>query len=214
MKDKDGRTIVEQGYRPQGTTLDCSYPPKGGSAVPPVNGNLVDNLRGLEIVWIPLHEIKPYEHNAKRHPITQLEGITKSIQEFGFLQNIVVDKNGVIICGHGRYEALAALGAETIPCVVADHLTDEQVHAYRLLDNELARTGWDNEQLAYDLSLTDYDFSKFGVEFNGLAFPDEAAEPEEKKKERTYKLTVTFQNETHMEDLYEELTLRGFSCKK
>lgn len=91
-------------------------------------------------------EIKPYTKNAKKHPKKHIEQVANSIKEFGMNQPIVVDKEGVIIVGHGRYEALKQLGwgQEQIEkhVKVAD-LTDEQAKAYRLADNKLNESEWD-----------------------------------------------------------------------
>ena len=89
-----------------------------------------------------LGSIRPYEKNAKAHPKKQVEQIAASIKEFGFNQPIVVDKNGVIIVGHGRYEAAKALKLATVPVLEVD-LTDEQANAYRLADNKLNESEWD-----------------------------------------------------------------------
>lgn len=89
-------------------------------------------------------EIKPYEKNAKKHPKKQVEQVAASIKEFGMNQPIVVDKNGVIIVGHGRYEALKLLGWEVKPeWVKVVDLTEDQAKAYRLADNKLNESEWD-----------------------------------------------------------------------
>lgn len=59
-----------------------------------------------------LVDIKPYERNAKVHDEVQIENIMKSITDFGMVQPIVVDADGVIIIGHCRYEAMKRLGFE------------------------------------------------------------------------------------------------------
>lgn len=89
-------------------------------------------------------EIKPYSKNAKKHPKKQIEQVANSIKEFGMNQPIVVDKNGVIIVGHGRYEALKHLGWDVKPeWVKVVDLTEEQANAYRLADNKLNESEWD-----------------------------------------------------------------------
>lgn len=89
-------------------------------------------------------EIKPYSKNAKKHPKKQIEQVANSIKEFGMNQPIVVDKQGVIIVGHGRYEALKHLGWEVKPeWVKVVDLTEEQANAYRLADNKLNESDWD-----------------------------------------------------------------------
>lgn len=89
-----------------------------------------------------LDSIQPYHKNAKKHPQKQVEQVAASIQEFGFNQPIVIDKDGVIIVGHGRYEAAKALKLLTVPVIEVD-LTEEQANAYRLADNKLNESEWD-----------------------------------------------------------------------
>ena len=89
-------------------------------------------------------EIRPYEKNQKKHPKKQIEQVANSIKEFGMNQPIVVDKQGVIIVGHGRYEALKLLKWEIKPeWVKTVDLTEEQAKAYRLADNKLNESEWD-----------------------------------------------------------------------
>ncbi len=121
----------------------------------------------MNIRMVPLHEIKPYENNIKQHPVKQLESISHSIKSFGFKQPLVLDRNNVIVCGHARYEAAAALGIESVPCEIADELSEEQISAYRILDNEIAAQGYtDLIKLNVELGkLPDFDFKPFNIEF-------------------------------------------------
>jgi DNA modification methylase len=120
----------------------------------------------MNIRKVPLHLLRPYENNVKDHPVKQLEAITNSIKEFGFRQPIVIDKNNVIVAGHARYEAAAALGFDEVPCELAHDLTDEQINAYRILDNEIAKQGTTNiSALQTELDkLHNFDFSPFNIE--------------------------------------------------
>lgn len=89
-------------------------------------------------------EIKPYHKNAKKHPKKQVEQIKASIENFGMNQQIVVDKNGVIIVGHGRFAALQELGWEIKDeYIKVVDLNEEQAKAYRLADNKLNESDWD-----------------------------------------------------------------------
>jgi len=89
-------------------------------------------------------EIKPYSKNAKKHSKKQIEQVANSIKEFGMNQPIVVDKQGVIIVGHGRWEALKSLGMEIKDeYIKVVDLTEEQAKAYRLADNKLNESEWD-----------------------------------------------------------------------
>lgn len=98
-------------------------------------------------------KITPYAKNAKKHPKKQIEQIAASIKEFGFNQPIVVDKEGVIIVGHGRYEAAVSLGMkeEDMPIKVVD-LTEDQAKAYRLADNKLNESDWEMDLVIEELA--------------------------------------------------------------
>lgn len=101
-----------------------------------------------------LETLKPYEKNAKKHPSSQVKKIADSITVFGFQQPIVVDKENVIIVGHGRYEAAKLLGMTEVPVIHAD-LSPERAKAYRLADNQLN-------------ALSDFDMSLVIEELKGL----------------------------------------------
>jgi len=91
-------------------------------------------------------KITPYSKNAKKHPKKQIEQIANSIKEFGCNQDVVVDKQGVIIVGHGRFEALKYLkwtDEEIAKHTKVVDLTEEQAKAYRLADNKLNESDWD-----------------------------------------------------------------------
>lgn len=88
--------------------------------------------------------ITPYNKNAKKHPQKQIEKIANSIKEFGMNQPIVVDKKGVIIIGHGRYEALKHLGWDIKDeYVKVIDLTENEAKAYRIADNKLNESEWE-----------------------------------------------------------------------
>lgn len=119
---------------------------------------------------VPLHQVKPYDNNVKIHPTKQIESIKHSIKSFGFRQPIVIDRNNIIVAGHARYDAAVSLSIKEVPCEYADDLTEEQINAYRILDNEIAKQGTTNiEALNVELSkLPNFDFSPFNIDFPAL----------------------------------------------
>jgi DNA modification methylase len=120
-------------------------------------------------------DIKPYSKNAKKHPDKQLKQIANSLKEFGWQQPIVVDKNGVIIVGHGRWFAYQKYpeGIKEPEIKVAD-LTEEQAKAYRLADNKLNESEWDIDLAIEDLKeLSDEMFDLTGFDKDLLIEPDE-----------------------------------------
>lgn len=69
----------------------------------------------MNIKDISLKKIKPYRKNAKLHPDDQVQFIANSIKEFGWKQPIVLDKDNVIVIGHGRFLAAKKLGLDSAP---------------------------------------------------------------------------------------------------
>ena len=49
-----------------------------------------------------LADLTPYAGNAKKHDSTQIANVAESIRQFGFVQPIVIDRDGVIVIGHCR----------------------------------------------------------------------------------------------------------------
>ena len=84
-----------------------------------------------------LTDIRPYENNPRRNDAA-VEKVAASIEAFGFKVPVVIDKDGVIVCGHTRVKAAEMLQLETVPCLVADDLTEEQIRAFRIADNKVA----------------------------------------------------------------------------
>lgn len=120
----------------------------------------------MNIVDKNVDEIIPYENNPRKNDKAVL-AVAKSIQEFGFKVPIVIDKNNIIVNGHTRLKAAKKLGLETVPCIVADDLTPDQIRAFRLADNKVGEIAtWDDDKLEEELTeLTGIiDMQDFGFE--------------------------------------------------
>ena len=130
-----------------------------------------------ELKWEPIKSIRTYEKNPGGND-EAVDAVAASIREFGWQQPIVVDKDGVIIAGHTRYKAAKKLKCDTVPVVVADDLTEDQVKAYRLADNKTGELAeWDTAMLGEELAeLADFDMSQFGFD---TILQEEAREAEE-----------------------------------
>lgn len=121
----------------------------------------------MNITDIRTCDLKPYENNPRLNE-DAVDLVAASIDEFGFKQPIVVDKDLIIIAGHTRWKAAQKLGLETVPCIQADDLTPTQVKAYRLADNKVAEAAqWDLDALQFELEELDnmdFDMEPFGFE--------------------------------------------------
>lgn len=120
----------------------------------------------MNIITKNISDLKPYENNPKIHTDRQIEQIAKSIElTKGLRQPIVIDKNNVIVAGHGRYLAARKLGLNEVPCELVDDLSDDEIKAYRLIDNRIAQGEFDldlemQEIGNIDIDLSDFDFSE------------------------------------------------------
>lgn len=143
--------------------------------------------KDLKIFQKNVTDLIPYVNNP-RNNAAAVDAVASSIAEFGFNVPIVLDKNNIIVTGHTRLLAAKKLGLESVPCIIADHLTDAQIKAFRLADNRVAELAtWDTELLDQELAeLAEIDFnmSAFGFE-EPEADPDDVdeCEPEEEAAE-------------------------------
>ena len=137
-----------------------------------------------------LAELKPYAGNAKKHDSTQIANVAESIKQFGFVQPIVIDRDGVIVIGHCRALAAKKLGMEEVPCVCVDDLTPEQVNALRIVDNKSNESEWDLDILSDELAELDFDGFDFdfvleseGEDYSPDEFGDDFTLPDGDKPE-------------------------------
>lgn len=99
-----------------------------------------------------IETIRPYEHNPRLND-GAVDAVAASLKEFGFRQPIVVDSDGVIVCGHTRFKAAQKLGLAKVPVHVAKDLTPEQIRGYRIADNKTADLAeWNYQILPIELS--------------------------------------------------------------
>ena len=82
----------------------------------------------MQITNILIKDLAPYPKNARKHPKKQVEVLAKNIERFGFTTPVLVDKNNVIIAGHGRLEAVKVLGWKEVPCVRMENLNEEELY--------------------------------------------------------------------------------------
>lgn len=120
----------------------------------------------LEIIYKNIKDLKPYSKNARKND-KAVKYVAKSIEEFGFKIPVIIDKDGVIVCGHTRYKASKKLGYNEIPCIIADDLTEEQIKAFRLADNKVSeKADWDFDLLSDEINdIIDINMEDFGFEF-------------------------------------------------
>lgn len=127
----------------------------------------------MEVIYKTLEEIRPYMNNprkiAKAVPI-----VAESIRQFGFRRPIIIDKDGVIVCGHVRWMAAKKLKLREVPTICPD-LTEAQAATYRLIDNRVGElTTWDAKGLSEELKdlVPDFDMQLFGFTMDDMRQED------------------------------------------
>lgn len=138
----------------------------------------------MNIKDMQISELKPYENNPRIND-KAVDYVANSIKEFGFKVPIIIDKDDVIVAGHTRLKAAEKLGLKSVPVIVADDLTPEQIKAFRLADNKTSEFAeWDSNKLFQELS----ELNQISFDMSVFGFTDE--EKEKSEKEYTTKTNI------------------------
>lgn len=133
---------------------------------------------------VAIEKLKPYEKNARTHSPEQVDKIAKSIEQFGFINPVLIDGDYGIIAGHGRVMGAKQVGMTEVPCIFVEDLTDTQKRAYILADNKLALdAGWDDEilkaelnflkEVNFDITLTGFDMGEIDLNATDIEFKED-----------------------------------------
>ena len=126
-----------------------------------------------EMQLVDINKLIPYVNNARTHNAQQINKLSSSLREFGFINPVIIDRDFNVIAGHGRIMAAKEEGINEVPCVFVDYLTEAQKKAYILADNRMAMdAGWDEELLKVEieaLQAEDFDLSLTGFDESELA---------------------------------------------
>lgn len=154
-----------------------------------------------------LNELVAADYNPRKaltSEDSEYQKIKRSIEEFGYVDPIIINEDGTIIGGHQRCTVLKDLGYEEVDVVVVS-LDKQREKALNIALNKI--TGeWDElklKDLLLDLDLGDYDISLTGFEQEDLAelVDNLAVEPEA--------MDDDFDGEAVLEDIVEPKTKLG-----
>lgn len=153
---------------------------------------------------VEIKKLVPYENNARTHSEEQVEKIARSIEEFGFINPVLIDSEYGIIAGHGRVLGATKLGMTEVPCLFIEDLTEAQKKAYILADNKLALdAGWDEELLKIELQ--ELQNMNFNIELAGFSFEElEALNPIElEAQDDDFDVTPPEEPKSKLGDIYQ-----------
>lgn len=176
-------------------------------------------MEHLKIEYLPIDSLKPYEGNAKEHPQEQIDQIIASIREFGMNDPIAIyGKEHLIVEGHGRLLALQQMGADEVPTIRLDHMTDEQRKAYTLAHNKITmNSGFNLEILNAELESLDIDMTEFGFSMEEIEQDEfEPINDEELPDTQNFDYILKFGNKQVImtEDEYRDLLQRYMEYAK
>ena len=180
----------------------------------------------MNIYQIDIDKIIPYINNPRNNE-GAIDKVVSSIQEFGFKVPIVIDKNNVVVTGHTRLLASKKLGLKTVPCVIADDLSEAQIKAFRIADNKVSEySKWDEEllkieleqleEMNFNLDTVDIDYSDFDLEIDYIE--DDFIEIKERedlsdKVNSAYEIIIECDNEEEQEEMYNRFIEEGLRCR-
>lgn len=129
-----------------------------------VPGPLPNHLHLVEIAFDDL--VLP-QRELRKHPASQIRKLAKSIERFGFVTPILVDARGAVIAGLARIAAAKTLGRTHAPAIRVEHLSEDEIRAYRIADNKLAEgADWDLDTLRIEIGeLVELDFDMEAIGF-------------------------------------------------
>ena len=135
-------------------------------------GDKSQSKKEWQVSWKDVNDLTPYAKNARINDKT-VPYLVNSIKRFGFKVPLVIDKNGVVVCGHTRLKAALECGMARVPCVLADDLTEDEIKAFRLADNKIQEmSSWDDDLLDQEL----VELKDAGIEMDDLGFGDMGAD--------------------------------------
>ena len=175
----------------------------------------------LKIIYKDINDLQMYDNNPRKNS-DAVQYVANSIQQFGFKNPIIIDKNNMIVCGHTRYKAARRLKMAKVPCIMADDLSDDQIRAFRLADNKVAEMAtWDYDRLEQEFALLDpmeFDIADFGF------FPSYDSDDDEDDEEdgydtsvdsgnTSYQLIIDCESKAEQKDTYDRLSKMGIIAR-
>ncbi len=164
----------------------------------------------MKITLIEINNLNPAKYNPRQITKKQFEDLKASIDKFGLVDPIIINSDNTVIGGHQRLKVLRELGAEKIPTVRVNLSKEDE----RELNVRLNKSGgdFDMEILANEFDVIDlktWGFKDIELGFNIDKIQDDLSD----KIELQYKIEVDVTSEKEQEQLYNDLTNKGYICR-
>ena len=136
----------------------------------------------LEVRYLSIEGLKSNAKNTRAHSDKQIGQIARSIEAFGPIVPVLIDRSSQVISGHGRILAAKLLGLTEVPTICVEHLTEAQAKAFAIADNKLTENStWNTDllgeqlkalsevELDFDLEVTGFEMAEIDLLIEGLA---------------------------------------------
>ena len=142
----------------------------------------------MQVEYVAIDTLRPDPANPRRISDAEMEALTRSLREYGFLQPVIARREDrAVIGGHQRLVAARRLGMKTVPVIFVD-LSLEQARVLNLALNKISGS-WDQELLAQmladlqpvdglDLSLSGFSNDELGKLLKSLDVREKRERPE------------------------------------
>tara|TARA_R100000479_G_scaffold153742_1_gene89696 strand:- start:1162 stop:1671 length:510 start_codon:yes stop_codon:yes gene_type:complete len=165
----------------------------------------------MELEKIKIEKLEPATYNPRQISTKQYKDLKESITKFGIVDPLIVNKNSyTIVGGHQRYKICKELGYKEIGCIILDLNTEQERELNIRLNKNTGEFDMDILANEFDIEeLTDWGFKEIDLGLNIDKIPDDLSD----KLELQYKLEVDVTSEKEQEELYNELTKKGYICR-
>lgn len=136
----------------------------------------MNDLKNIKIVYKKIADLKEPDYNPRKITAKQREDIKKSLQNFGFVQPLVVnihpDRLNIIVGGNQRKKIAEAMGYEEAPCIEVNlDLEKEKELNLRLNKNQAefdfeALNTYFDRMFLYEVGFSDKEIGKLQTEFD------------------------------------------------
>lgn len=143
------------------------------------------------LVTRKLNTLIPYPSNPRILTEKGMADLSKSIAKFGLAEPLIINQDGTIIGGHGRYYTLQKQGIKQADCYIPDRmLNKKEVDELNIRLNKNIAGTWDMDILANEFELPD--LTDWGFNGKELGIIDEIEMPVLKDGDREPFQQMTF----------------------
>jgi ParB-like chromosome segregation protein Spo0J len=172
----------------------------------PINGRWIKKIQFMKIESKLIKDLKPATYNPRQISTKQFKDLKESIEKFTLCDPIIINKDMTVIGGHQRLKVCKDLKHTEIHCVVLDLSKEEERELNIRLNKNTGDFDMDILANEFDVEeLKEWGFKDIDFGFN--------ADKIEEDKEDDYIITITENDMSKANALYEELKGRGLKVK-